>query len=188
MIRITGGLFRGRRLRVPAGIRPTTEIVRKALFDILGSRIEGARFLDAAAGSGAVGLEGISRGASNATFLEMDRRVRDTLSANIEALGVSRQCLLVSADLRQAFLRIPGSPVHDFVFLDLPYDVPVDGPIQLLAPFLDPESGQMIVERGDADLPLPRGISLDERRNYGSVWLAFLRVSPGVTSVASDRA
>jgi hypothetical protein len=85
-------------------------------------------------------------------------------------------------------LRIPGNPLHDFVFLDLPYDDSVHGPIQILAPFLDPESGQMIVERGGAELPLPPGISLDERRNYGSVWLAFLRASPGVTRVASERA
>jgi 16S rRNA (guanine966-N2)-methyltransferase len=87
MVRITGGTWRGRRLEVPRGVRPTTELARKAAFDILGDAIHGARILDACAGSGAYGLEALSRGAAHATFVEADRRVADVLRGNIERLG-----------------------------------------------------------------------------------------------------
>src|SRR5712692_3762148 len=83
MVRITGGVFRGRRLEVPPGIRPSTELARKAAFDILGDAVQGARVLDAAAGSGAYGLEALSRGASHVTFVESDQRVLDVLGKNI---------------------------------------------------------------------------------------------------------
>ena len=79
MLRITGGDWRGRRLDVPPGIRPTTELARKAAFDILGEAIRGARVLDACAGSGAYGLEALSRGAAHATFVEADRQGRGGL-------------------------------------------------------------------------------------------------------------
>lgn len=83
MVRITGGVFKGRRLAVPPGIRPTTELARKAAFDILGDAINGARVLDAAAGSGAYGLEALSRGAAHVTFVESDREVLESLRKNI---------------------------------------------------------------------------------------------------------
>ena len=87
MVRITGGAWRGRRLEVPLGIRPTTELARKAAFDILGDAIRGARVLDACAGSGAYGLEALSRGAAHATFVEADRKVAEVLRGNVERLG-----------------------------------------------------------------------------------------------------
>ena len=75
-MRLTGGEARGRRLKVPRGrlIRPTADRVREALFDILGTRVEGARFLDVYAGTGAVGCEALSRGAARVVFVERDRR------------------------------------------------------------------------------------------------------------------
>lgn len=89
MVRITGGTWRGRRLEVPSGIRPTTELARKAAFDILGDAVLGARVLDACAGSGAYGLEALSRGATHATFVEADREVARILRGNVERLGAS---------------------------------------------------------------------------------------------------
>ncbi len=89
MVRITGGEWRGRRLAVPRGIRPTTELARKAAFDILGEAIRGARVLDACAGSGAYGLEALSRGAAHATFVESDREVAEILRGNVDRLGAA---------------------------------------------------------------------------------------------------
>src|SRR5258708_24938863 len=83
MVRIAGGVFKGRRLEVPPGIRPSTELARKAAFDILGDEVLGARVLDAAAGSGAYGLEALSRGATYVTFVESDRKVLAVLEKNI---------------------------------------------------------------------------------------------------------
>jgi 16S rRNA (guanine966-N2)-methyltransferase len=89
VVRITGGEWRGRKLEVPEGIRPTTELARKAAFDILGEAIRGARVLDACAGSGAYGLEALSRGAAHATFVEADRKVVEVLRGNVERLGAA---------------------------------------------------------------------------------------------------
>ena len=75
-LRIAGGAHRGRRLAVPQGARPTQDRVREALFSIWGERVRGARFLDLFAGSGAVGIEALSRGAATATFVESDARRR----------------------------------------------------------------------------------------------------------------
>ncbi len=99
MVRITGGAWRGRRLEVPGGIRPTTELARKAAFDILGDAIRGARVLDACAGSGAYGLEALSRGASHATFVESDRKVADLLRGNVERLGAGGSVVIHEASV-----------------------------------------------------------------------------------------
>lgn len=82
MVRLTAGIWRGRKLAIPQGIRPTTELARKAAFDILGEAVVGARVLDACAGSGAYGLEALSRGAAHATFVEADREVARILRGN----------------------------------------------------------------------------------------------------------
>ena len=87
MVRLTAGAWRGRKLEIPQGIRATTELARKAAFDILGEAVVGARVLDACAGSGAYGLEALSRGAAHATFVEADRGVARVLRGNIETLG-----------------------------------------------------------------------------------------------------
>lgn len=94
MVRITGGTWRGRRLEVLRGVRPTTELARKAVFDILGGAIRGARVLDACAGSGAYGLEALSRGAAHATFVEADRKAAEVLRGNVERLGAAAMARL----------------------------------------------------------------------------------------------
>lgn len=94
MVRITGGEWRGRKLEVPDGIRPTTELARKAAFDILGESIRGARVLDACAGTGAYGLEALSRGAAHATFVESDRKVAEVLRGNSERLGAGNRAVV----------------------------------------------------------------------------------------------
>lgn len=91
MVRLTAGIWRGRKLAIPPGIRPTTEVARKAAFDILGEAVLGARVLDACAGSGAYGLEALSRGAAHATFVEADRAVAKILRENVERLGAGER-------------------------------------------------------------------------------------------------
>jgi 16S rRNA G966 N2-methylase RsmD len=90
-VRLTAGIWRGRGLAVPRGIRPTTELARKAAFDILGQAVVGAAVLDACAGSGAYGLEALSRGAAHATFVEADRRVAKILRGNVGRLGAGER-------------------------------------------------------------------------------------------------
>src|SRR4030095_13507089 len=88
-LRLSGGVYRGRRLRVPAGVRPTEGRLREALFSIWQHEIEGARFLDLFAGAGGVGLEAVGRGAARAVLVEEDPRALRTLKENVAALGAA---------------------------------------------------------------------------------------------------
>jgi 16S rRNA (guanine966-N2)-methyltransferase len=122
ILRIIGGRHRGRRLRFPAGIeiRPTPDRVRETLFNWLQPRIDQSRVLDLFAGSGALGLEALSRGAAQVTFVEKDRRA----AAAIEAVATEwRESALtvVCADALGWLTRTDGAP-FDIVFLDPPYD------------------------------------------------------------------
>ena len=129
MVRITGGKWRGRRLEVPDGIRPTTELARKAAFDILGDAIRGARVLDACAGSGAYGLEALSRGAAHATFVEADRKVAEILRGNVERLGAGAAPSYDEASVarfsskgeERTAARARPSAVFDVAFHDPPF-------------------------------------------------------------------
>lgn len=175
MIRISGGAFRGRRLRVPDGIRPTTEKVRQAAFDILGPTVEGANVLDAAAGSGAYGLEALSRGAANVTFVEAHPRSRRALAANVEALGVAGRANVIAARVDDWLrARSAGDGSYDVVFHDPPYaeagSADVDGLLGVLNP-----GGVLFHEIGDgAPPPSVRGAPPDVRR-YGSTRLLVYR-------------
>ena len=122
-MRIVAGTWRGRRLRSPPGMatRPTAERLRQALFDMLvhapwGNRLDGMAVLDAFAGTGALGLEALSRGAAAATFIERDRAALDALRANIAACPGANAHVLAADVLHPP----PGSPCH-LVFLDPPY-------------------------------------------------------------------
>jgi 16S rRNA (guanine966-N2)-methyltransferase len=128
VLRIIGGRHRGRRLTFPAGIdiRPTPDRVRETLFNWLQPRIEGARVLDLFAGSGALGLEALSRGAAHVTFVERDRRACSAIE------GLAREWResafrVVSGDAL-AWLARASDDAYDIVFLDPPYDAELSGP------------------------------------------------------------
>ncbi len=120
-LRIIGGRWRGRRLTFPAvgGVRPTPDRVRETLFNWLGPVVPGAVVLDLFAGSGALGLEALSRGAERAVFVERSGAAARGLSDNLRLLGAEGQARVVRADAL-AFLRRPPVP-HGMVFLDPPY-------------------------------------------------------------------
>lgn len=120
-LRIIGGAWRGRKFRFPPveSIRPTPDRVRETLFNWLMGRVDGARALDLFAGSGALGLEALSRGAAEATFVERDASVARHLEGVLEALG-ARHARVVNDDALR-FLRGPARAC-DLVFLDPPFD------------------------------------------------------------------
>ena len=119
-MRVIAGEFRSRRLKsIPgAATRPTPDRLRETLFDILTPRIEGARFLDAYAGTGAVGIEALSRGASHAWFLERGRTALDAIRENVASLALEPRATVVAGPV---LLTLPRYPA-DIVFLDPPYD------------------------------------------------------------------
>jgi 16S rRNA (guanine966-N2)-methyltransferase len=122
-LRIIGGRWRGRRLRFPAGadIRPTPDRVRETLFNWLAPRIAGSRCLDLFAGSGALGLEALSRGAAEVVFIERDPDAARAIEQVLETWGASTQARVERADARR-FLQEPCRAPFDIVFLDPPFD------------------------------------------------------------------
>jgi 16S rRNA (guanine966-N2)-methyltransferase len=123
-MRVIGGTHRGRRLRTVGGleVRPTSDRLRETLFNILAHRIEGCRFLDICAGSGAVGVEALSRGASQATFIERSRRSCAVIEDNLTALGIARDATIINRDAREALKSLNRASEHfDIAFLDPPY-------------------------------------------------------------------
>ena len=123
-MRVIAGSFRSRSLQAPPGLatRPTSDRLRETLFNVVAPRIEGARFLDLFAGSGAVGIEALSRGAAELVFVERAAPALKVLRANLDGLGLSAGFRIVSGSVA-AFLRKPEAGVpFDLVFLDPPYD------------------------------------------------------------------
>jgi 16S rRNA (guanine(966)-N(2))-methyltransferase RsmD len=119
-MRVIAGEFRSRRLKsIPgAATRPTPDRLRETLFDILAPRIAGAAFVDAYAGTGAVGIEALSRGASHAYFLERNRAALEAIHANLAALGLESRATVVPGPVLLTLSRQPA----EIVFLDPPYD------------------------------------------------------------------
>jgi 16S rRNA (guanine(966)-N(2))-methyltransferase RsmD len=123
-MRIIAGAYKGRTLKTPAwdGLRPTSDRLRETLFNILASRVEGARVLDAYAGTGAVALEALSRGAAAAVCLEQDRRAHSLIIENRGRVIAEGRCTILRVDARRALQTpIAGGP-FEIVFLDPPYD------------------------------------------------------------------
>lgn len=185
-MRIIAGKFRGRKIEAPAGeaVRPTSDRAREALFNVLthggyraggGSVVEGAVVLDAFCGTGALGLEALSRGAARATLLDSDSQALTVARRNARALGVESQ---VSYALADATRPPPARTTHDLVFLDPPYDSDLAGPaLTALAAggWLAP--GALVVveqpsKRGGFEPP--RGFTELDRRQYGAATLIFL--------------
>jgi 16S rRNA (guanine966-N2)-methyltransferase len=173
MIRIVAGEFRGRRLAVGPGVRPTTERAREALFSILGEDVRGAKVLDAAAGSGALGFEALSRGAREVSFVEANRRTATILEANAAALGRTDD-VRVFARTVAGFLRLDRPEGFDVVFFDPPWADPVIGELDGLWKTLVP-GGTFVVERGSGENPWPGSPVESVVRRYGTTALHFFR-------------
>ena len=184
-MRIIAGTYRGRRLRAPAGgARPTADRVREAVFNILahgmaGAEIDGAAVLDVFAGSGALGLEALSRGAAHATFMDDDRAALACVRANVKALGAAADATLLDADAT----RPPPPPLAArapcaLVFLDAPYGSGLAPPsLAALAAKGWIAGGAVCVAEVAAreDFAAPAGFGVLEERPYGAARVVFLR-------------
>jgi 16S rRNA (guanine966-N2)-methyltransferase len=180
--RIIAGRAGGRRLATPRGsaTRPTSDRVREALFSAVESwcgSLEGLRFLDLYAGSGAVGLEAWSRGAGVVTLVEQDRRTAGIIGANARALGVPRAEVLVGG-VSGVLGREPEAP-YDVVFSDPPYPLPDDEVATDLAALVERRwlvpDALVVVERSSRSAPpaWPGGIRELRRRRYGETTLWY---------------
>jgi len=175
-LRVTGGNLSGRRFRVPpGGVRPTSDRVREAVFGRLGN-LEGARVLDLYAGSGALGIEAISRGAADATFVEREAQTVAVLLENLAALGIDSSASVASGDVPSVLRRLgQANERFDLVLIDPPYasDEPTRAFEALVgAAVLAP--GAMLVLERDKRHPSPRveGLAALDERRYGDTIVA----------------
>jgi 16S rRNA (guanine(966)-N(2))-methyltransferase RsmD len=184
-MRIIAGQFRGRKLLPPAtdATRPVTDRVKQSVFDILAPRLDGARIYDCFAGTGSMGLECLSRGASHATFFESHPPAVKLLKQNIATLGVGGQSTLVTSDLFTLATRpADRAPTTGVIFLDPPYRFLRERPddLQRLAAALASElvpDGVVVFRHDSADTLALTALSPVDLRQYGSMTVELLRAA-----------
>jgi 16S rRNA (guanine966-N2)-methyltransferase len=183
-IRIVAGERRGHRLAVAGhgGVRPTSEKVREAVFDVLGS-VDGDVVLDLFAGSGALGLEALSRGAARATFVEAERSAARILRQNISALQYVDRSRVIVADHGAAVRRmVEDGEVCDLLFLDPPYRM-LPRVVAGLRPFLPSvlaPDGRLVIE-GPVDVSVDDDLGVVFRRRYGRTLITIVRGGASTT-------
>ena len=178
-LRLSGGRHGGRVLAVPRDARPTGGRVREALFSIWGERVEGARVLELFAGSGAVALEALGRGAAAATAVERDPRALAALAANAERLGERAALTVRRGALPAELARLArrGAGPFDLAFADPPYRFTAWTELLAgLAPLLA-EDGEAVIEHSIRSVPPDEaaGLVRVDRRRYGESALSFYR-------------
>ena len=133
-MRVIAGQWKGRRLKAPSweGLRPTSDKLRETLFNILAPHVAGARVFDGYAGTGAIGIEALSRGAAHVTFVERDRRAAALIASNLALCGVEQGYTIECDDVASVLGRIHQDAEFHLVLLDPPYDVDRDAMTQVL--------------------------------------------------------
>jgi len=176
-IRIIAGSLKGRRLTSPdwPGLRPTSDRLRETLFNVLADTVVGARVLDGFAGTGAVGIEAISRGATHVTFVERDPRAVDLIGENLTRCGVMGGYTILRADLAAA--GPAGLPaVFDLVLLDPPYVMAPDEAVEAVAGVIA-AAGRLVIEHAKRRVPAASiaGLVLTRTLTAGDSALSFYR-------------
>lgn len=179
-LRIVAGKFKGRTLKAPKSnsTRPTQGMLREAVFNICQMEVPDTRFLDLFAGSGAMGLEALSRGASHSTFVEQNRQAAACIRENIATLELEAQTTIIPTDATRAIaILTKQSAQFDIVYIDPPYDTPF--PVDTLLPILAPNALIFLEERHNPKkahtIPsFPKLIHKDTRR-FGIALLTTFR-------------
>lgn len=178
-MRITGGIFKGRKVKAPKGrgTRPTTDMLRKAVFDVLGTKELGS-VLDLYAGSGSFGFEALSRGAEEVVMVEKDKRTAELIKKNAEHLGIKDRIKVLSLDAKKAIrVLAEKGKVFDLIFLDPPYgDLQTVGQVleEIVLKELLTEEGILVLQHPSRQRPPhTNGLLLQKTRTYGDSALSF---------------
>jgi 16S rRNA (guanine966-N2)-methyltransferase len=160
------------------GLRPTSDKLRETLFNILAPRIEGMRVLDGYAGTGALGVEALSRGAAHVTFVDRNRRAAALIGENLRACGVEGGCTIECGDVPSVLRRASGDTTYDVVLLDPPYALPdVEEALAAAAAHLAPD-GVLVLERATRREPgAPPSLIRVRDVKSGDSTLTFYRIA-----------
>jgi 16S rRNA (guanine966-N2)-methyltransferase len=183
-MRITSGQFGGRVLRAPTGhsTRPTSERVRQAVFNTLGTPPPDCRVLDLFAGSGAMGLEALSRGAAHCVFVDTSRGAIASLQRNIETLEVASICKVLNSDALTVLGTIPATP-WNWVFIDPPYRSDLAAQCgQLLSRSHLAEDAVIVIEhdRRNPTTELLAALTRTDVRRYGDTEISYYRLTESI--------
>jgi len=182
-LRIVAGELKGRRIDVPAhaGLRPTADRVREALFSILHDRVSGARVLDAYCGSGALGFEALSRGAARATFIDADREIVSCVRSTALRLGVEPSCEFLLGRVVPLLRSRVVAGRFELILADPPYASGEGAEFLATAGPLVADGGTIVIERDrrEPPAPAPGGLGLVRTASYGRTCLDFFGPSPG---------
>ena len=190
-MRIIAGRFKGRTLEGPpaTGVRPTSDRLRETLFNLVDVEMPGCTVLDAFAGTGAIGLEAISRGAHHATFVERDPKAIAVIRRNVAACGAGNQCVIMPTDFIGFSRRFDNEPQFDLVLLDPPYDyLEIDAVLAGAATLLRP--GGLVVLEHARKRAVPEDVPrlvLRRRVKAGDSQLSFYALAaPGRSPVDAE--
>jgi len=172
-VRLIAGTLGGRYIEAPNNNRthPMGERIRGSLFNIIGE-IEGMQVLDAFAGSGAMGLEALSRGAAHVTFIERDRVAQKVLAANIKLLEVGAKAKLIHASVA-SWCETAGEQSFDLILVDPPYHDMQLSTVARLVPYLKPKGLMILSHPGRESAPTVNGVVVVDNRYYGDAALTF---------------
>jgi 16S rRNA (guanine966-N2)-methyltransferase len=188
-VRISGGDARGIKLKAPKGARPAAERVRHAVFASLAAHVPDAQVLDLYSGSGAYGLEAVSRGAAQAVLVDNAREAVDLGRANAKAAGLEDRVRVRKAPAARYLEReAAGDGPFDLVFVDPPYDERIEDVLAQLGPHLDVD-GRLVLERRWRDEPAPaaEGLVVEADRRYGDTRVLVYRQGTPPRSEAEGR-
>jgi 16S rRNA (guanine(966)-N(2))-methyltransferase RsmD len=176
-MRVIAGTLKGRRLKVPTGdgLRPTSDKLRETLFNIVAARVGDAHVLDGYAGTGAVGIEALSRGARHVSFIESNPRAVALIEANLALCGVERGYTIHRGDVASVLRRLPAGASFDLILLDPPYDADtVMQALEAAAAALRPD-GLIVLERATRREPeVPAALTRVRDVKSGDSTLTFL--------------
>ncbi|MRG94121.1 16S rRNA (guanine(966)-N(2))-methyltransferase RsmD [Polyangium spumosum] len=192
-MRVIGGSLGGRRLVAPSGhaTRPTSDRVREALFNVLGD-VSGASVLDLYAGTGALGIEALSRGASRVVFVENGRPALAALQKNLASLGIDGACRVITQPVTRALAALVPLGPFDLILLDPPYAALVEAArvleaLTVEASRLVSPGARVVLEHASRDAPpAPPRLVRDETRIYGDTAISLYTPAEDVPSGSAD--
>ncbi len=178
-MRVISGSARGHKLKAPKGLttRPTTDRIKESLFNILAPDIYGCRFLDLFSGSGAIGIEALSRGAERAVFVDSDRNSLSVIKDNISAVKLEKKAEVIGCDVRTAIMRLSSDKaLFDIIFMDPPYK---KGYTQETLTYIAEQNilapdGYIVAEiSSEEEIPSSDGLELKRIKDYKTTKMVF---------------